>query len=538
MVAGFEVGGEETERSRIHTYAEAGDLQVVRRLLAKGVDVDEVDDFCCTALHLASALGHDDIVEMLLVQYGARVDSRDQAQCTPLHAASEGGHPRVVQLLLQCNASIDSRNASCQTPLHYASGYGHAVAARLLVSSGAPLAVQDLKGNTPLHLAAAAGNLDVVRLLIEEGATIETVNGLKRSPLQLACKGGHLTVVAVLLERGADPNVTDANGAQASQLISPKVPQGLRLKIVEMLERHGTLAPAWERAPQQSTALTQDSSAWVVEPEKPSRPASFEPREWQDLGAGTGLGSSAGSEAGVESGATAGSRTVDKAQRAGWEREHQAREQRAPLERPHHDRVKSCPVVGQRNPGVHAGQPWFGMDAAQPMMPPPPPPPGGGEQRAVVGAAVAGRLEEMRSRELGASLRLKVQENEAMRLYLDAVQEEMRDMRRQLIMQASGAHDHASLCRDSGSTAPITASPPHESIAECISRAMPWKDGPGRHRVSGTRRSAYPGAGGPAALPTAPAPPQPVGDGNGGGEGAFSGVWGKWAGVDAGEMLR
>lgn len=38
-----------------------------------------------------------------------------------------------------------------------------------------------------------------------------------------------------------------------------------------------------------------------------------------------------------------------------------------------------------------------------------------------VGTAVAGRLEEMRARELGASLRAKVQENEAMRRYLDSV---------------------------------------------------------------------------------------------------------------------
>lgn len=38
-----------------------------------------------------------------------------------------------------------------------------------------------------------------------------------------------------------------------------------------------------------------------------------------------------------------------------------------------------------------------------------------------VGAAVAGRLEEMRARELGASLRAKVQENEAMRRYLESV---------------------------------------------------------------------------------------------------------------------
>lgn len=45
----------------------------------------------------------------------------------------------------------------------------------------------------------------------------------------------------------------------------------------------------------------------------------------------------------------------------------------------------------------------------------------GRSPRWTLGAAVAGRLEEMRARELGASLRAKVQENEAMKRYLDSV---------------------------------------------------------------------------------------------------------------------
>ena len=46
---------------------------------------------------------------------------------------------------------------------------------------------------------------------------------------------------------------------------------------------------------------------------------------------------------------------------------------------------------------------------------------GGHSPRWTVGAQVAGRLEEMRARELAASLRSKVQENEAMKRYLESV---------------------------------------------------------------------------------------------------------------------
>ncbi len=48
--------------------AEAGDAQLVARLLGEGRDVNEADEFGCTALIFASLNGHVEVVRHLLAR--------------------------------------------------------------------------------------------------------------------------------------------------------------------------------------------------------------------------------------------------------------------------------------------------------------------------------------------------------------------------------------------------------------------------------------------------------------------------------------
>jgi len=49
----------------LHIAASRRDLAVVALLLDAGVDVDQLDDMDCTALHYAHKLGHLDVAELL-----------------------------------------------------------------------------------------------------------------------------------------------------------------------------------------------------------------------------------------------------------------------------------------------------------------------------------------------------------------------------------------------------------------------------------------------------------------------------------------
>lgn len=68
-----------------------------RLLLEADLSVSAVDDEAYSALHLASAGGHTDVVRLLL-QAGAAPDSSTERNHRPLHLAAQYGHSAVVNV--------------------------------------------------------------------------------------------------------------------------------------------------------------------------------------------------------------------------------------------------------------------------------------------------------------------------------------------------------------------------------------------------------------------------------------------------------
>ncbi len=79
-----------------------GHLRAVECLLAKGSDVNAIDDIGQTSLHAASYAGHSSVVSAL-IRAGAEVNkkaSRSAWEFTPLHYASYNNHPSCIRILL------------------------------------------------------------------------------------------------------------------------------------------------------------------------------------------------------------------------------------------------------------------------------------------------------------------------------------------------------------------------------------------------------------------------------------------------------
>ncbi|CAM9847648.1 unnamed protein product [Ectocarpus sp. 4 AP-2014] len=514
------------EESEIHHYAQAGDVEEVRRCLLAGFNkVDEVDELGCTPVHLAGAMGHTSVVKLLVEEHRAAVDARDGALCTPLHAASEGGHPVVVELLLRLGAEVDARNGRQQTPLHYACGYGQMEAAQQLVIRGASVGAKDAKGNTPLHLACGLAGTDVVRLLLAHGSPLNALNDRRRHPLHLACRGGHLEVVITLLEYGADPSAKDAYGKQAVDMVGAgrRVPQGLRFDIINMLERYHMGEYAMARAPLSSTRslrqMWRDRDSGESTPRASTARAGSLPSTAEG-GAGQGGAAAAAAAAGAAAAAAAaaggcfdsgggstiyssrggsisrkGSMSLDgfstASMGAGGEGGGPLSVRGAAMR---HSSRGFSEGDGRGDGGGGGG--------------------GGGGVRSprwTVGAAVAGRLEGMRARELGASLRAKVQENEAMKRYVESVTEEMRALQQKISQQSSPASPPPPLSPPTtilssyagggggrgvggaGAVAPLVMSGPGEeqlSIAEMVARGIgaPRQDPAARHGAGAGER--------------------------------------------------
>ncbi|KAF0695710.1 Aste57867_13495 [Aphanomyces stellatus] len=145
--------------------ASNGKLQLLHRILSKGVDVnwhDKVNGW--TALHVASATSHADLVGTLLNQ-NACVDMPDSEGSTALLIASSAGCVAVVDTLIAHGANVNHVNFSGYTALHLASQAGQLDTVRLLVAAGANVGLTTLTGQTAKHLALDRDHGGVVAII-------------------------------------------------------------------------------------------------------------------------------------------------------------------------------------------------------------------------------------------------------------------------------------------------------------------------------------------------------------------------------------
>ena len=148
----------------------------------------------------AVSSGQTDLMKRYMAK-GVDVNSRSRRELTALHLAAGAGHLEAVESLLSNGAEIDAQSVSGQTPLHVAARRGHARIVDYLLSKGA-----DAKAGAPIYLAAKGESVESVRLLIEAGSNVNQrspTSGL--APAHVAAALGNAEILALLFKAGADP---------------------------------------------------------------------------------------------------------------------------------------------------------------------------------------------------------------------------------------------------------------------------------------------------------------------------------------------
>ncbi|MDX1431359.1 MAG: ankyrin repeat domain-containing protein [Gammaproteobacteria bacterium] len=164
----------------LHDAVGSGDRAAVERLIAPGVNIDEIDDDSGLTPLIVAALAGDEDMVVLLVDNGADPRGRDAKGFTALHAAAHMGRVDVVEVLLARDVQLDDqKNVSRMTPLHLAAERDHRAVAEILLEHGATLGLKTEAGHTPLFLASLKGHDDMVRLLRRHGADCTAIRSRK-----------------------------------------------------------------------------------------------------------------------------------------------------------------------------------------------------------------------------------------------------------------------------------------------------------------------------------------------------------------------
>ena len=161
------------------------------------IDGEAIKD--CTALWVAAAKGHFDVVR-LLIEQSAEVDGRTSNNSTPLRAAAVDGHLDIVRCLVENGADVNARNNFNSTPLMITCHSGHLDVASYLVKHGANINLQDDDGRSCLHYASKRGRVQLVCELLALGAK-QTQNRNRLTPLLEASNDCKIEMVEWFINR-------------------------------------------------------------------------------------------------------------------------------------------------------------------------------------------------------------------------------------------------------------------------------------------------------------------------------------------------
>ncbi len=133
-------------------------------------------------LHWAAKAGQVEVVKLLLAA-GADKEAQDKDGFRPLHRAADRGHVEVVKALLAAGAEKEAQDIAVDSrPLHLAAEEGYVEVVQALLAAGVEKEeALDKDGNRPLHLAADRGHGEVVKALLAAEANKEAVNKCGRS---------------------------------------------------------------------------------------------------------------------------------------------------------------------------------------------------------------------------------------------------------------------------------------------------------------------------------------------------------------------
>ncbi|XP_041017619.1 26S proteasome non-ATPase regulatory subunit 10 isoform X2 [Juglans microcarpa x Juglans regia] len=167
---------EDGETPLIHAVRQ-GHTSTAKYLLECGANPAIPTDLGATALHHSAGIGEIELLRILLSK-GVDVNSQSDAG-TPLIWAAGHGQKDAVKVLLEHHANAGAKvniSAGGATPLHIAADSGSLEIINCLLKAGADPNVTDEDGLKPIQVAAAQGNRGAVEILFPLTSKVQTIS--------------------------------------------------------------------------------------------------------------------------------------------------------------------------------------------------------------------------------------------------------------------------------------------------------------------------------------------------------------------------
>lgn len=238
----------------LHDQVECGPIERISEMLdlTTETDLNAQDRDGYTPLHLATSLGREDVVRLLLNKPGIRLDLTDRLGRTPLTLATYWGLKSMALVLIEHSEAFPIARGGHLSALVLAAKHGDKdICERLLTAcgyrnlcfhldmsgkgflhhaamnewgdlietclrrGGLTLNIDqiDHSGRSALHYASQLGNYNSCQVLIQGGASLTLQDRLGRTAVQAAADAGFKECLILLLESGrVDPSQRDIEG--------------------------------------------------------------------------------------------------------------------------------------------------------------------------------------------------------------------------------------------------------------------------------------------------------------------------------------